>query len=109
MPAIPDHWRKGWLRLYLVLTIPWVIVFGYFAYDAHRVYAANRDHTEMVDSHPGTDRRYYMEAAVLRDRFQKERDWALKWLLVAPLGIPFLIIAFIWIRAGFLPQDPIAK
>lgn len=104
MKLLPDHWRKGLMRLYLVLTIPWAITFGYLAYDAQRVYAYNRDFTELVDSHPGTDRKYYMQAAVLRDQFHIERDWALKWLAVVPLGLPLLIGAFVWISAGFRPK-----
>ena len=101
MKLASDRWVRGLIRLYIVLTVPWVMGCGYLAYKAHRVYAFNRDHVNAVDATPGTNHRNYALSAILRDEFHRKRDFDLEWLPVVPVGLPILLVAFGWIRAGF--------
>lgn len=94
-------WRTPLLRLYIVLAVPWCAWFGYWAVEAHQIYAFNRDYVDAIDRASGADRRGYMESAVLRDRFLKVRDSNLIWLAIVPLGYPFASLAFLWVIAGW--------
>jgi hypothetical protein len=49
------QWRKGLLRLYIVVAVPWTLWFGYAAYEANRVYSINRDYVEALNKEPDKD------------------------------------------------------
>ena len=72
--ALPEHLRRGLLRVYIVITAPWVAWYGYQIYDF-----------------------------IQRHRYWHWRDishafWS---LLIAPVGGPILLLAIVWVLAGF--------
>lgn len=101
MLGIPDHWRKGLLRLYLAIAIPWSGWFGYAAFEANRVYVFNRDYVNALDASPNSDRRYYVQSDNIRYQFLQERNAALRMLPIVPVGLPPLAVVCAWIAAGF--------
>jgi hypothetical protein len=96
---------RGSLRLYVVLVGVWVAIWGYQANDANSVYSYRRDYMAAIDAIPGADRAEYLPAALIRDKYLAERNFALTMLLIAPLGLPFAIAAGLWIVAGFRSKD----
>jgi hypothetical protein len=71
---LPEHLRRGLLRLYVVVSVPWVAWFGY----------QFLDHLQ---------RPYYS-----RSRHAAEVFW---WLLLVPVGGPILLLVIAWVIAGF--------
>ena len=71
---LPEHLRRGLLRLYVVVSVPWVAWFGY----------QFLDHLQ---------RPYYS-----RSRHAAEVFW---WLLLVPVGGPILFLVIAWVIAGF--------
>jgi hypothetical protein len=69
---LPEHLRRGLLRLYVVVSVPWVAWFGY----------------QYLDQAP-----YYS-----RSRHAADALW---WLLVVPVGGPILLLVIVWVVAGF--------
>src|ERR1700674_5050671 len=77
---LPEHLRRGALRLYLVVTVPWVAWYGYHIFDAlqrHRYGPVWR----------------YISGAVGS-------------LLVVPIGGPILFSVIVWVAAGFRKSGP---
>jgi hypothetical protein len=71
---LPEHLRRGLLRLYVVVSVPWVVWFGYQLLDhLHRPYFS-------------------------RSRHAAEAFW---WLLLVPVGGPILLLVIAWVVAGF--------
>jgi hypothetical protein len=110
------HIRKGLLRLYFVLVIPWVLVLGYIAYDNHNWYVSYRETSRewLVKVESAPDRQDYRsihEADVFwRDKLLDRRNAALVALPVLPIGLPVLWLAFVWISSGFRSdQKPTTK
>jgi hypothetical protein len=71
---LPEHLRRGLLRLYVVVSVPWVAWFGY----------------QLLDQ---LHRPYYS-----RSRHAAEVFW---WLLLVPIGGPILLLVIAWVIAGF--------
>jgi len=71
---LPEHLRRGLLRLYVVVSVPWVAWFGY----------------QLLDH---LQRPYYSRA-----RHAAEAFW---WLLMVPIGGPILFLVIAWVVAGF--------
>jgi hypothetical protein len=71
---LPEHLRRGLLRLYVVVTVPWVAWFGY----------------QLLDH---LQRPYYS-----RSRHAAETFWS---LLLVPIGGPILLLVIVWVVAGF--------
>lgn len=95
----------GSLRLYAVVAGLWASIWGYLAYDAHRVYAFNRDYVAAMDASPKADRSNYGLADLHRYQFLTERNFDLVMLTSVPLGLPFVIAGILWIAAGFRAKD----
>jgi hypothetical protein len=112
--------RKGFIRLYIAITVPWVGWFGYMAYDANRwaSYAQAKLEflVEAIDDGDGhsfktralraaqgveTDNELVDIYADQRDKQSERRKLALYALLAWPLGAPLLYIVVLWIVAGF--------
>jgi hypothetical protein len=75
MRTLLSHVRRGLLRLYLAIAVPWVAWFGYQIFNAFQ-------------HHPyGSVWRYASDAF-----------WS---LLIVPIGGPILFFMIIWIVAGF--------
>jgi hypothetical protein len=70
---LPEHLRRGLLRLYVVVSVAWVVWFGY-----QLLYALND---------------YVVDDNIVANAF-----W---WLLVVPVGAPILFLVIAWIIAGF--------
>ena len=68
---LPEHLRRGLLRLYVAVSVPWVAWFGY-----QLLYALN-------------------------DYDQDEAANAFWWLLVVPVGSPILFLVIAWVVTGF--------
>jgi hypothetical protein len=71
---LPEHLRRGLLRLYVVVSVPWVAWFGY----------------QLLDH---LQRPYYSRSRHAADAF-----WS---LLVVPIGGPILLLVIVWVVAGF--------
>ena len=102
-----EQWRRGLLRLYFVLAVPWALWFGYVTYEDHRVYSFNRDYTEAFDKlppDPKKDWSNYYRAAADRDEYRKRRDNNLAWLAIVPIGYPIAALGLLWVAAGFRRQ-----
>jgi chromate transport protein ChrA len=75
---LPEHLRRGLLRLYLAITLPWVVWFSY------------RISEELQRHQYGLVWRYISGSV---------------WSLVAvPIGGPILLFVFLWVVAGFRPS-----
>jgi hypothetical protein len=72
MQTVPLRLRRGLLRLYVAVTVPWVAWFGYHILDA-----LNRHRSQ-----------HYVADTV----------WA---LLMVPIGGPVLFLVIVWVVAGF--------
>jgi len=72
--GLPQHLRRGLLRLYVVASVPWVAWFGY----------------QLLDH---LQRPYYS-----RSRHAAEAFW---WLLLVPVCSPILLLVIAWVIAGF--------
>lgn len=70
---LPEHLRTGFLRLYIAVSVPWLMWFGYRAYDS-------------------TQRRLYYWPDVAA------AGW---WVLIWPVGAPILVLVVLWVTAGF--------
>jgi hypothetical protein len=71
---LADHMRRGIFRLYLTVSIPWIIWFAYLAFDAatdHRIWA------------------------------QRQVPSLICMLLIVPLGGPALFVLISWVLDGF--------
>ena len=101
------HIRKGLLRLYLVLAVPWILVLSYIAYDNHRWYVSYRETSRewlaKIDAAPDREdyRSEHADIVAWRDKLQERRDMALTALPVLPIGLPVLWLAFVWVSSGF--------
>jgi hypothetical protein len=71
---LPEHLRRGLLRLYVVVSVPWVAWFGY----------------QLLDH---LQRPYYS-----RSRHAAAAFWS---LLVVPVGGPILFLVIAWVIGGF--------
>jgi hypothetical protein len=96
-----EQWRKGLLRLYVVLAVPWALWFGYAVFQDDRVYSYNREYVEAFDRNPGKDWTYYHRAAGYRDEYLNRRNENLIWLAIIPIGYPITALALLWVVAGF--------
>ena len=70
--TVPPHIRKGLLRLYVAVAVPWAVWYGVQVQDA-------------IDRHRG--QRYVSEA--------------FRSLLIVPIGAPILFVIVVWVVAGF--------
>ena len=68
---LPQHIRTGVLRLYAVVSVPWIAWFGY------RLLDALQRHNE---------------------RLASSAFW---WLLIVPIGVPIVLAATLWVIGGF--------
>lgn len=98
------RWRTGILRVYFLIAVPWIAAFGYQAYDSGRIYSYNRDYVDLALKTPGADQPALMKAAELRDRYGRERDFAIWMTPAIPLGLPVAIAAILWVYRGFRPK-----
>ena len=73
LPRLPDHLRRGLLRLYVVVSVPWVAWFGFQLLE-------HLQHS------------YYSSSRYAADAF---------WLLLVPIGGPILFLVIAWVVAGF--------
>jgi chromate transport protein ChrA len=78
--GLPEHLRRGLLRLYLAITWPWVVWFSY------RI-------SEELQRHQYNPAWRYISGSV----------WS---LLALPIGGPILLFAIFWIIAGFQRVPP---
>lgn len=112
----PAHVRKGLRRLYILLTVPWLVISGYIAYTANL--EARRSHGWAVvwmDEQAKVVRKLGHDAAMRQEDYTSRiemhldeyraarqlRNRALMALPVVPLGLPLLWIAYLWVAAGF--------
>jgi hypothetical protein len=72
--TLPEHLRRGLLRIYIVISAPWVAWYGYQIYDF-------------------IQRHHYWRWRNISHAF-----WS---LLIAPVGGPILLLAIVWVLAGF--------
>jgi hypothetical protein len=126
---VPSHIRRGFLRLYLALAIPWLAYFGYTVIDAGREYdrLQNKiqfDRDELAKPHvarvPHEPRNIFdvipstidLEMVpVLKDQILELEDlkleqgargrFALKAIPIVPLGAPILFLVVAWVVSGF--------
>lgn len=118
----PAHARRGFLRLYILMTISWAAVFGYLAYRSNyqvsrwqgeadtwlaRVNrikidpaAAQVDKTLMMAVGESAES-MFNGAIEERDKYRQRRVYALTALPLVPLGLPLFWLAFVWAAAGF--------
>jgi hypothetical protein len=73
---LPQHIRTGLLRLYGVVAVPWMAWFGYRLFDA-------------LQRH--------------NDRLASSAFWL---LLIVPIGAPIVMVAVLWVIAGFRKREP---
>ncbi len=85
-PELPSNLRKGLFRLYIALSLPWVVWFGYQV-----AYYANQP------SYWASTRQNLPRSILL--------------LLFVPVGLPILLKIVLWVVQGFArsPNRPIAK
>lgn len=79
---LPNHQRRGLLRLYLVLTGSWLVWHGVAIYS-------------VIHGH------LYWHWHEISNSF-----WS---LLIVPVGGPLLLLAFLWVRSGFGKSDESRK
>jgi hypothetical protein len=77
--SLPTNVRKGLLRLYLVVAVPWVAWFGYVIFD-------------FVQHH------HYWHWRDISHAF-----WS---LLIVPIGGPILLLVIVWVISGFRKSVP---
>lgn len=101
-------WR-GWLRLYLVVAIPWIAWFGYDYYHANRLYWYTDGVMKTRSSDPASAS--WLAPTVSLDELQKQfeeyadrREFSWKALFVFPIGAPVLFFAGWWVVRGFRKQ-----
>jgi hypothetical protein len=76
---LPLHLRRGLLRLYIAVSAPWIVFFGYrFLDDLQRPY----------------------------QRHISEAFWK---LLIEPVGAPILLLVIMWVLAGFRKSEQTAS
>src|SRR5262245_11151288 len=75
---VPPYLRRGLLRLYIVIAVPWIAWFGFQTISA-------------LDQHGPVWR--YVSAPLLS-------------LLIVPVGAPILFFAIVWVFAGFRSSVP---
>lgn len=78
--GLPSNVRKGLLRLYTAVSLPWIVWFGY-----QTAYYADR-------SNYSISARQHLSTSILL-------------LLFVPLGVPILLKIVIWIIQGFAPRQ----
>jgi hypothetical protein len=76
---LPEHFRRGLLRAYLVIAVPWVAWYGYQIYD-------------FVQGH------HYWHWRDISHSF-----WS---LLIVPIGGPVCLLALFWVLSGFRKPVP---
>jgi hypothetical protein len=95
---------RGWLRLYLVISVVWVGWFGYDLYDAHKQRASALDFMQTCNNaytlhqlcaHDVNDLSKWAGDELARERF------AVKALPIVPAGLPIVFFVALWIRRGF--------
>jgi hypothetical protein len=80
---LPLHLRRGLLRIYIAVSVPWIAFFGYRFLDA-----LQRDYY----------RPYYQHRAF-------EAFWS---LLIVPVGGPISLLLILWVLAGFRKSEQTA-
>jgi len=73
---LPQHIRTGLLRLCGVVAVPWIAWFGYRLFDA------------------------------LQEEDQDLASDAFWFLLLVPIGAPIVLMAVLWVIAGFRKREP---
>lgn len=76
---LPLHLRRGLLRLYIAVSVPWIAFFG------------------------------YRFLAALQDRYQHHAFGAFWSLLIVPVGGPILSRVIMWVLDGFRKSEPTAS
>lgn len=76
---LPSHLRRGLLRIYIALAVPWVAFFGYRFFDA------------------------------LQHPYQHRAFGAFWSLLIVPVGGPILLLVIMWVLAGFRKSEQTAS
>jgi len=71
--SLPLHLRRGLLRLYIAVSVPWIAFFGY----------------------------RFLDALQYHYRHQPDPAEAFLYLLIVPVGGPILLLVIMWVRAGF--------
>lgn len=104
-------WCKGLLRLYVVLALPWVVWFGYAAYQDHRVYAFRQSYMDAFERLVDRTKNWglYYESEQIRDDFLRSRNRNLKLLPALPFGLPLVALIIWWVAAGFRPKMTFGK
>jgi hypothetical protein len=75
--GLPERVRRGLTRLYIVVSVPWTALFGYHLLDV-----------------------LYLAHLSYRDRWHSALD-ALWLLVTVPIGAPIVMVAVLWVIAGF--------
>jgi len=118
----PKNIRRGLLRIYVLLAVPWLCGFGYLAYSSYhaslrwqdlaktwqqKMEQAQSDPTAMAVENAmrravGETSETMLNGAIEeQDKSQRTLHFALAALPMIPLGLPILYIAFLWVVAGF--------
>jgi hypothetical protein len=109
MRTVPPHLRRGLLRLYIAINLPWIAWFGYELYDANRQYQSARGFLKIVwnDRLIGRPTAYdepeLLEWATDQER---RRTLAIRALPVMPAGAPILYLFVVWVITGFRKSEP---
>jgi hypothetical protein len=78
--GLPGHLRRGLLRIYIAITVPWVAWFGYHIF-------------ETLQRHRYGSIWHHVSAAF----------WS---MLIVPVGAPILFLVAVWVLDGFRKSAP---
>jgi hypothetical protein len=100
------RWHRGFLRLYVVIAVPWLVGFGYVAQDAERQIKSTLEYLDLAEA---SERRGdvgppVFDSSTLRNSLseqQERRSFALRAFLAFPVGAPILYLIAMWVLAGF--------
>lgn len=113
------NWGRGLLRLWLVVAIPWILIFGYLKADTIRAGYEDMRSAESVpidekacanpdspDQKAICDLQHKLnkQAEVTRTRARADLVASSQWVLLPPLALAFLMIALAWVIRGFRPR-----
>ena len=113
------NWGRGLWRLWLVVAIPWILVFGYLKLDTIQ---AGFEDMRSAESTPldeaacakaetveqiaicDLQRKLNKQAEITRNRARADLVASSQWVLLPPLALAFVMIALAWVIRGFRPR-----
>ena len=113
------NWVRGLWRLWLVVAIPWILVFGYLKLDTIRAGYDDMRSADIVPideaacAKPATvekaaicdlQHKLNKQAEITRNRARADLMASGQWVLLPPLALAFVMIALAWVIRGFRPR-----